>query len=191
METIYLICLIFGGFFLAVSIFAGTETDADFALSADADIDVELDGDVSGEGVTSAIQYLSFRNFIFFVAFFGLTGMILSKLGTPAIATFVVAFSLGFLSAAFGHKVMAYLKQSEVGGSVNMHDLEGLAAKVTVDVTKSRRGKVTVNSKDRIFQLLALAAEEASRNHFKFGDSVIIMRIEDNTAFVVESEFIQ
>jgi membrane protein implicated in regulation of membrane protease activity len=191
METVYLICLIFGGFFLAVSIFAGTETDADFALTAGADIDVDLDGDVSGEGVTSTIQYFSFRNIIFFVAFFGLTGLILSKLGTPSIATFVVASSLGLFSAGLGHKVMAYLKQSEAGGSVNMRDLEGVAAKVTVDVTKSRRGKITVSSKDRIFQLLAQVAEEASRDHFKFGDSVTIIKVEDNTAFVAESEFIQ
>ena len=188
METVYLLCLVFGGLFLAVSIFAGTEADADFALNADADID--MDADVAGEGVTSAIQYLSFRNIIFFVTFFGMTGTILSKLDMPFPVTFGVATGLGLFASSLGHKVMAYLKQTESGQSVNMQDLEGLTARVTVDVTKTSRGKITLNSKDRIFQLLALVAEEASQDHFRFGEAVIVIRVENNTAYVAEADFI-
>ena len=88
METIYLICLIFGGFFLAVSIFAGTEADADFALESDVEIgDAATETETEtpeGEGLVSAIQYFSFRNIVFFTAFFGLAGLILTKLSTPA-----------------------------------------------------------------------------------------------------------
>lgn len=190
METIYLICLIFGGFFLAVSIFAGTEAEADFALEADAAFDAEPAG-VAGDGVASAFQYLSFRNIIFFVAFFGLTGFVLSKLGSPALLSFLIAAGLGFFAAAVGHKVMVYLRSSEVIGTASLQNLEGQNAKVMVDVTKSKRGKITVNSRDRIFQLLALVADEAGREAFKFGDSVTIIRVEDNVVYVAEPDFIK
>ncbi|MCA9743548.1 MAG: hypothetical protein H6695_07905 [Deferribacteres bacterium] len=190
METIYLVCLIFGGFFLAVSIFAGTEADADFGLETDADFNTES-AELGGEGVTSAIQYLSFRNIVFFVAFFGLTGFALSKLETPAIVAFAIASALGFFAASVGHKVMSYLRDSEVSGTMDLRDLEGQSAKVVVNLTKSKRGKISVNSRDRIFQLLALVADEASKDAFQFGDSVTIIRVESNVVYVAEPDFIQ
>lgn len=190
METIYLVCLIFGGFFLAVSIFAGTEADADFALTADVDMDLDVDTEIPGEGMTSAIQFLSFRNLIFFFAFFGLSGSLLSRMAAPAMVTFAAATGLGVLAATLGHKAMQYLKQTESGASMDLRDLEGLPAKVTVDVSKAQKGKVSVRAKDRIFQILAMVAEEAEGEKFRFGDAVTIIRIEGNTAYIAEADFI-
>ena len=69
METVYLVCLIFGGFFLAVSIFAGTETDADLSLDVDADVDIDVD--VDGEASHRLFSFSASETSFFLWHFLG------------------------------------------------------------------------------------------------------------------------
>ncbi len=186
METIYLICLIFGGFFLAVSIFAGAEAETDFSFNVEGDA---ADAP-AGEGLISAAQYFSFRNIVFFTAFFGLAGVILSKLSTPALPTFLAAITLGGCAGAFSHKLMSYLKSSESGESLDTESLAGLTAKALVDIAENRKGKIRVQMQDRTFQLIAQLADVAKEKQIKHGQPVIILRVENGIAHVAEESFI-
>lgn len=194
MMTLYLICLIFGGIFIIVSLFFDMEGDADADLdtNVDFDSDVDISGDavVDGEGAVAAIKFLSFRNIIMFIAFFGLTGTVLTWLGGPFLINLLAAIVMGFFTATLMHKAMAHLIKSEVGQAINLEDLVGTPAKVIINLNRNHRGKISVYASGRTLQLLAQVAEEAARDEFKAGEPVIILKIEEGTAFVVESDFV-
>jgi len=195
MMTLYLACLILGGIFIIVSLFFDMDGDADVDIDTDVDFDMDADigGDAdmpAGEGAAAAIKFLSFRNFVMFTAFFGLTGTVLTWLGGPFIINLLAAIVMGVFTATLMHRVMAHLMKNEVGQTTNLEDLIGSSAKVTIDVSREHRGKISVNANGRTLQLLAQVAEEASRDEFKSGESVIILKIQDGAAFVVEGDFV-
>jgi hypothetical protein len=197
MLTIYLACLMFGGVLLAVSILAGAYGEMDHAVG---DVDHAMDVDAHGfdlhasshgEGLTAAIKFLSFRNIVFFLAFFGLTGTVLTWIRIPSLITPFFAVGMGWFAAAFGQKIMTYLKKTESGAEINLQDLEGLRALVVINVAKNRRGKISVVANDRRLQLLAVVADEESKDEFKYGESVTIVKIENGIAHVASEEFIR
>jgi len=199
MLALYLVCLMVGGILVLVSIFAGTDADPDLAM--DADVDFAMDADVDfaaevgeapgGQGLAAAAQFLSFRNLVFFMAFFGLTGNVLTWIQIPQAVTFIFAVGMGLFAATVSHKLITYLKKTETGQVMDMRDLEGLTAKVIVNVSKQRRGKVAVNANDQHLQLLALVADSASKDEFKFNESVTIVKVENGVAQVAGEDFIQ
>jgi hypothetical protein len=191
MLTIYLVCLMFGGVLLAVSILAGAYGEVDHAMDADADHGFDLHATDHGEGLAAAIKFLSFRNIVFFLAFFGLTGTVLTWIKIPALMTPFVAVGMGWFAAAFGQKVMTYLKKTESGAEINLQDLEGLKARVVVNVSKSQRGKISVIANDRWLQLLAVVADEESKDEFKFGENVTIIKVENGVVHVASEDFIR
>jgi membrane protein implicated in regulation of membrane protease activity len=190
MSTLYVICLIFGGILIGISIFAGTEADMD----ADADVGLDSDADLGvegGEGIAAAARFLSLRNLIFFIAFFGLTGTLFTGLGLPAPVTLTAAIGMGLVSGGLMHKLMGYLRESEVGEESGVADVEGMSAKVFIDLSKRRRGKICVRKGDRWLSMVAVVHEEAERDRFKAGDSVTIVSVKEGTAYVAGDSFIQ
>ena len=80
--------------------------------------------------------------------------------------------------------------QNEVGEAMNVDSLVGLPAKVTVNLTKDQRGKISLNANGQLLQLLALTADVAEREEFKQGESVIIVNVDRGLAYVAEEEFV-
>ena len=189
MFTIYLACLLFGGVLLLFSMFGGDAEAGDMA-DADVDFDADLDAEIHGQGLHAAAQFLSFRNMVFFVAFFGLTGTVLSWLAIPPLLTFGVALAMGLFTATLSHRFLKYLKQSESGAGQEVRELEGMAAKVIVGPSKGRRGKIMIATGDRQLQLLAEVADEANRDGFSSGEQVFVLRVDDGVAYVVEKDFV-
>ena len=117
MLTLYLVCLIIGGALVALSIFGGGDVDVDADVSADFDLDSDasgagadvsadasVDSDASGaeaEGVEVSARFLSLRSAVFFSAFFGLTGTLLTLLAIPVFLTAIFAVDLS-ASGQFG-----------------------------------------------------------------------------------------
>ena len=192
--TLYLTCLILGGVFIVVSLFFDMDSDADVDLDTEVDFDPDADigGEtaVEGEGAVAAIKFLSFRNIVMFVAFFGLTGALLTWLGGPFVINLPAAIVMGFFTATLMHKAMSHLIKNEVGQTTNLEDLVGTPAKVTVNVGRNRRGKISVYANGRTLQLLAQVAEEAAKDEFATGEAVIVLKVQEGTAFVVEGDFV-
>ena len=193
MFSVYLICLILGGIFIGVSTFAGAETDVDVGIDADVDIDGDAVFDAEGgEGVVAAARFLSIRNFIFVTAFFGLTGTLFTIIGIPSTLTLAAAIAMGLVAGLTMHKLMAYLRSSEVGEeSGSLSDLEGSPAKVFLDVSKNQRGKISVRKGDRWVTLIATVHEEAAHERYVAGETVTIVSMNDGTAQVAGEHFIQ
>ncbi len=204
MLTLYLVCLLFGGIFLVVTLLSGTDVDSggmdfhgdwstDFHgdLSGDMHGDLSADASVDGEGVADAVKFLSFRTIVFFLAFFGLTGVCLSWLDTPALVNFATAVVMGAFSGVLVHRIMRYLKQTEAGSVPNLKTLEGMRAQVSIGISREQRGKIVVNTGEQFLQMLAKVAQEARKDQFAPGEIVTVVRVEDDLALVAEEDFIR
>lgn len=101
METLYLISLMMGGFCLIVSLFAGTESDADLALRTDTEQEASAPAQPTAASAGSA---LSFRTVVFFFAIFGLAGVLLTAIQLPGLLTMGLAIACGLIAARLGRQ---------------------------------------------------------------------------------------
>jgi len=192
MLTLYLMCLLLGGLLIALSLFGGGDADVDVDVAADADIDFE-GGEVDaegGEGLAAAAQFLSMRNLVFFLAFFGLTGTLLTLLQGNHAATLLTAAGLGLVAAWAVHRLMSYLRGSQSGALPSPSALAGSEARVVVGVTGTRPGKIDVVVGDRTYQFLARIHEGAAVDHVEAGDTVVVVRIQDGTALIADKSYL-
>lgn len=192
MLTLYLMCLLLGGLLIALSIFGGGDADVDVDVAGDADVDVE-GGDLdagSGEGLAAAARFLSMRNLVFFMAFFGLTGALLNLLQADPAATLLTAGGLGVVAAWAVHRLMGYLRGSQSGALPSVSALAGSEARVVVGITPTRPGKVDVVVGDRTCQFLARIHEGAAVDHVEAGDTVVVVRIQDGIALVADKSYL-
>jgi len=192
--TLYLMCLLLGGILIALSIFGGGDTDVDVDMAADVDVDVDVDGGGAdadaGEGLAAAARFLSMRNLVFFLAFFGLTGTLLTLLQSNHAATLLTSAGLGILAAGAVHRLMGYLRGSQSGALPSPSALAGSEARVVVGITPTRPGKVDVVAGDRTYQYLARIHEGAELDRVEAGETVIVVRIQDGAALVADKGYL-
>lgn len=208
MLIFYLACLLFGGILLGVSLLSGGgDIDGTDALdsghtdldSLDADSDIDFDSDAQIEHVdmsdadlsneiehpTDAVKFLSFRNIIYFTTFYGLTGTVMTLLGTASLLTFTAAFGIGSLSWFAGHRLMKYLKSSESGQALNSSSFVGRQGKVIVATRKDKIGKVLVISNNEINELLVKVSDSAEKDSFAKGEQVLIIDYSKGIYYVI------
>lgn len=208
MLILYLVCLIFGGSLLAFSILFGGEhgqdggahqidfhhapeigTHADAPHSLEAGYhDLEHAHHDGSHESADAVKFVSFRNFIYFTAFFGLTGSILTWMNTVALLSLPASVLIGFISAFSGYKFLKYLKANESGEAVNIFDLKGKPAKVAMHISKTNKGKVSVQVSGQTVQLVAIASEIAQKDEFFTGEDVLIIEVKNDIVYVIESD---
>jgi hypothetical protein len=193
MLALYLSCLIVGGLFLGLAVLGVGETDADVATDADVDTgaaDVDADVDADGEGIVAAVRFLSVRNLVFFAAFFGLTGTLLTLVRLGTVATLLTSLGAGAAAAAAVHRLMGYLRGSESGAPPGASAIAGAEARVVIGLDRSRPGKVEVAADDRTERIVARLHERARVDHFVPGDRVVVVRLQDGVALVAEKTFL-
>jgi hypothetical protein len=197
MLALYLSCLIVGGLFLGLAVLGVGESEADVAPDVDVAADVEVDtdaGDVDaeagGEGIVAAVRFLSVRNLVFFTAFFGLTGTLLTLVRLGSAPTLLTSLGAGTAAAVAVHRLMGYLRGSESGAPPGASAVAGAEARVVVGLDRSRPGKVEVAAGDRTERIVARLHERARVDHFVPGDRVVVVRLQDGVALVAEKSFL-
>lgn len=190
MLTVYLACLVFGGALLLFTILFGAESDVGYDLDTDFDLESGASFEMQGEGLAAAVQFLSFRNLVFFCAFFGLTGSLLTWTGSPFLVTLSSAIVLGLFAAVLCHKLMIYLRTSESGQVTDHSEFSGMTARVTLPVEKGTRGKVSIATSERKVQMLAEVAEEATKRSFSEGETATVVRVVGGVAQIAGEDFI-
>ncbi|GAB5543626.1 MAG: hypothetical protein SangKO_033860 [Sandaracinaceae bacterium] len=180
----YLVSLIVGGVLLGASILLGgkdlevdadADADLDLDLDADGDADLDLDADIDGEadgfdkdvgghGDFSGFlfMFLSLRFWTFFLAFFGLTGIVLDGLNlvsSPWLGL-GLALGMGLATGAGAMSVIRMLGSDTSGQAVRSTDYIGKTARVVVPFEGSSVGKVRVDIKGTSVDLLASGLEE-------------------------------
>lgn len=184
MLPIYLGCLIFGGGLLAVSVLFGGDhdADADVDMDVDADVDADLDHDVDHDlgGTADALwlPLLSLRFWIFFLAFFGLTGLLLDglNLASTGLAGGVAA-GMGLFAGYTVSRLIRALKQDSVSSAVEPErDYVGKSGTVLLDIEPGDPGQVRLEVKG---SLVDLAAEPlADGGPLRRGAKVIVVAYE-------------
>ncbi len=145
---------------------AGADTDFDADADVDHDVDAHVDADHEGVGAVDAVMgwlpFMSVRFWIFFLAFFGLTGTALTlaeAIDSRSIIG-VVSGVIGYLAGVGVVASIRRLRKTQVDSSLTVKDYVGATGIVMVRVGKESTGKVRLQLKGRSVELLARTEEE-------------------------------
>ena len=189
MLAVYIGSLAFGGVLLGASILGGSDGDGD--------ADAGSGGGDAGGGDTghggggeghhhhggSFLPFFSLRFWAFALAFFGLSGTVMTLGGVGALTPFLaggVGLGCGVVSA----RVLGSLTRKPVGllGSAESH--VGREGRVLLPVQKGRRGKIRVSIAGISSDVLA---ETEGEETLLAGSTALIVGVRDRTALVVHS----
>jgi len=206
MDSVYLISLIVGGFFVLLSIFGGTDqgsdSDHDFGADSDMDLDGDLDvdhdvdfsvdadhdfGSVAGGG-PDFVDLFSIRALFLFAAFFGLTGVVLGAVGTAEPFVALLSASTGLLVGLGGNWVIKRFAYDQVSSLVTPSLLKGRTAHVVIPIEAERNGKIVLETGGRKLQLTAKLFEPEAMESLKAGDEVVVLRMDGRIAEVIRPD---
>lgn len=196
MFGFYLASAIVGWAFVGLFLFGGIDGDVDGDIDADfeadADVDADLDGDINaaGSGFASSIasaglSLLSFRSIMFFLAFFGLTGMVLDVIDASALATLLAAIGVGAFAWVFNSFVFRALKVADVSSSLVRADIEGTMGEVVLPISPGHRGRIVIEVGDQRRYLTAQPHEKATQSAFAVGDQIVVVGLDNGAALVM------
>lgn len=149
--------------------------------------------DASAAGETSllasAFQFFSFRNLIYMTTFFGMTGSVLTWLAMPYGVTLGSSLGMGLFAGVVGHRFMKYLRGSESGQAVHVHQLIGHKGTVSLPPTKTRKGKVRIVTGGNVIELIALLHEDSEAEELGCGEPIFILSLDKDVAYVDRADF--
>lgn len=159
--AIYLGCLIVGMGLLAASFFSDHDTDADVDHDFDVDQDVDLaPGEVAGsvDGAEALwLPILSMRFWVFFAAFFGLTGTILHFVHENPNIVLGVAAGMGFLCGYIASRLVRTLRAQQVNSTIDPQtDYVGKRGEVLLPIEPGDPGQVRLAVKGTFVDLPAV-----------------------------------
>ncbi len=167
--------------------------DMGFEAETDADADTDFDHDhghihdMDHDHAHDSLHVFTLRGVIAFLALFGWTGLLLTKMGVPGLIAVVLGSGAGIAAMvlmAMALRAMAKLQQS---GNLDLKNAVGAVATVymTVPADRSGRGKVTVLVQERLAELEAMTD---SSMPMRVGERVIVTGAEDGALIVAPSE---
>ena len=169
MDTVYWVCFLVGGFFVLLSMIGGdAEADADVDFDADveadfdADVETDLDADL-GEGGPDFVDLFSVRALFLFLAFFGLTGVLLSWAGTDEPLTTLLAGLTGLAVGLGGNYMIKRVGYAHVSSNVTSMELKGQTAHVLVPFEGTSKGKIHLVSRALLHHGAGVAGRERQR----------------------------
>ncbi len=189
MIWVYIAAAIFGGAFAIPMILGGLDFDGDVDIDVDGDLELDSpDGgsDALGDAGGAADflgSLLSFRSIVLALAFFGLSGIVLSVFDTAAAVTLIAAIGLGVFAAATNAAAMRYVLGNEASSHLTNADIRGTRGTVVLPLGPDRRGRIRteIAGQTEYFTALPLRSGTAA---FDVGDEVVIVEIDKGTAKV-------
>jgi len=207
MLTLYLLGLVIGGVLLLISTVGGhagadTDADADADADGDADADADPDADADADGEAGADAHVdsdghagglaagaagaaaawlpvgSLRFWVFFVAFFGLTGTLFTLLGLATVpVTLGVAALMGWLAGASVTWVVRRLRRSSVTSALETKDWNGAQGRVLLPFERGGIGKVRLELRGRTIDAVAVTDDELRLDP---GEDVLVYGVRDD-----------
>ncbi|MEM1425797.1 MAG: NfeD-like protein [Cyanobacteria bacterium P01_H01_bin.130] len=195
MVTVYVICLAVGGAFVGLAAIGGIDG---------AELETEFDWDVSARQSADAPRpvylpwllrflrvLLSLRFWTFGICFFGVAGLLLQFL-SPGLAASVevgIAIAIGIFCGGTTVGILGWLKTQEQANSLlGVDDWIGACGTVEIPFNQDSRGKVKLEVKGTQVRIQALTSEDKA---FEVGDRVIVIRVENNRAWIVAEESVR
>lgn len=180
MTAVFAFAAIVGWPFLVFFVFFGGEggdVDADLDLDLEVDADLDTAEGFGGGIAAAALSLLSFRSIVFFLAFFGATGLVLTALETGSVVALILAIVLGLFAASFNNRVFRYLKSSSVETEVSDRALSGAVGRVTVPISVASKGRITCQIEGRTINLTAVPFDANEQSEFEVGESVVVVEV--------------
>lgn len=188
MFGFYLASAIIGWAFVGLILFGGIDTDVDADL--DGDIDTAESG-VASSVASAGLSLLSFRSVMFFLAFFGLTGIVLNVIDAGAVATLIAAIGVGAFAWVFNSFVFRALKVADVDSALKESDLQGSMGEVVLPISPGHRGRISVEVGDQRRYLTAAPYNAAKQGSFAVGDPIVVVGLDKGTALVTAIEVVE
>lgn len=167
----------------------GTEIEVSDATISDGG-GIASGGDIASggafDGAFGAIfaSIVSFRTVVFFLAFFGVAGLVFGWLGYGGTATFASATLVGFIAAAINATLFGLIRHSQTNSQISDQTLEGRWAKVVLPMTLQQRGRIRIDLSGQPQYLVAKPLDDGSTQQFDVGTSVVVVKVEKGTALV-------
>lgn len=179
MLSIYYFCLILGGIFIALSALSGID-GVDFDHYFDCDLEIN-------QSRRLWLPFFNLKFWTFGIGFFGLTGVLLSRIQPPLLPTNITIISLviGLFCGIAISLVMRSLSYRQVNSLVRSNDLVGIIGIVEIPFDQNSKGKVKLTVKSS--QLYLMAYTQESRLFAK-GEEVLVVGMENNKLWVVGSD---
>jgi len=192
---LYLFCFALGGLLLLSSILLGDKDgghDSDASAAGDVHAEAETGG---SQGIDHGVlaspgslagmftAFLSMRFWMFFLAFFGLTGLVLDGLdlipnsGVALAISLVMGLAIGQGTAA----VFRYLAANETSTAASVGDYVGKSGRVLVGFGPGSLGKLRLTLKGTTVDVLTTTDEERA---FVVGEEALVIQMNDTTAVV-------
>lgn len=179
----------------------GADLDMDMDLDLDPEFDVgsEFDvgdstGELVAEGTTDGVfgetlgsifsSVVSFRTVVFFSAFFGTSGLVLSAFSYSNATTLITAIGIGAMAATINSVLFGLIRTSEPNSQISDRTLEGRWAKVVLPMSGSQRGRIRIDLSGQPQYMVARPIDDGSDQRFDVGASVVVVKIELGTALV-------
>lgn len=196
---LYLFAFALGGILLLASIFVGDKESGGDAHDAEGAGDAGDAGDAgaaqgAAQGLAHAADnhggaaglftaFLSLRFWMFFLAFFGLTGLVLDGMHLLADSTLALVLSLamGLLTGLATVYVLRGLAASETSTAASASDYVGKSGRVLVGFAAGQLGKLRLTLKGTTVDVLATSDEERP---FAAGEEALVIQMNDTTAVV-------
>lgn len=202
MDSVYLISLIVGGFFVLLSIFGGGdhEADADHDLSFEADHDVDLgvdahldgdtgvDHDFSADAGPGLVDLFSIRALFLFAAFFGLTGVTLGAFGTTEPLNAILSTLTGLIVGLGGNWFIKRFAYQQVSSQVSAASLKGRTARVLLPMEGEQNGRIMLEAGGKKLQFTARLFEPDQAEAVAQGDEVVVLNMDGRVAEVIKPE---
>ncbi len=196
MFGIYVFTAVFGWVITAALLVSGADLDVDIDSGVDLDLGPDLDMDLESdlhpdhswgaEGVGLLSGLLSFRSLVFFAAFFGLTGVVLTWIGSGPLLTATTAVALGLFAAYVNARLMRFLQGSDTDSLIADDRITGHLARVVVPVGPSTRGRVEVDLDGQPLQLVARPFSTSTERNFRRGEQVVVVEVDEGVALIAE-----
>jgi len=84
---------------------------------------------------------------------------------------------------------MRYLRGSESGQTVHVHQLIGHKGPVSLPPSKTRKGKVRIVAAGNVIELIALVHEDSPEEEIPYGEAIFILSLEGDVAYVDRADF--
>jgi membrane protein implicated in regulation of membrane protease activity len=181
MTLLFGICLAVGAVAVLFSLLAG----GDHAADAHADVHVDTQADSHADHQAHAgpqdhsvgdfwLLFLSLRFWVFFLTFFGLTGLALELAGASTWFAFLLALPTGLGLGLGAAAVFRRLREQNVSSTIMPEDMLGAEARVMLPVGGGTLGKVRLQLRGMIVDRVAFTEGEGV---IARGDRVLVIAV--------------
>ena len=191
LTTIYILSTVLGGGLIALSTLFGDHGDGDAGADGGADAGGDAGGDAGdggGEGGHAGtwLPILSLQFWTFGLAFFGLTGLLLSTLtSAPVAVQLLTALPTGAISGLGVSYGIRKMRTQQISSSLDEQAYLGTEATLLFPLQRGDTSKIRFSLQGRTLELLAVTEEDAA---LPAGARVVITEIERGRAKVIAAD---